>query len=304
MTVYIGTIRLKETTKEIAAADGESLSTVLVRKPEHWRAQFQCSRDLFKQPGFEALGALLAQPGDVYLRKKARLGIKWQNLGPLSDANFSDPASEPDDTLDRARAALLNIYHSLTADSEDRCIGGTQGNWFKYVTAIHVLYEERVIARVEPAMYDRVLQQAKQYPEFACNLSFAAPATLHHFEDPRSTYWDGRKMPNPIEATSIKTPICQGNVQVTVGKFKTEGKETEVLADFDIDEHLAFLLHSADVAQHAFTGRGTNAYEMSEMLAILHHNLEIEAGYPATPVMLGYSLVPNTEKTNSQLPGF
>jgi hypothetical protein len=296
VTTYIGPIRLKETTNAIVASDGDMIGTVIVRDPAYWRANFQCSLDLFKKPDFKVLGALLAKPGDVYLRKKSFFGTKWTNLGNLADSNFSDPVSEPDDTLDRARAALLNIYHSLMTDSEDRCVGGAQGDWFQYVTAIHVLDEERVITRVDPEMYDRVVAQAKQYPQFACNLSFSAPATLHHFEDPRSTFWDGKKMPNPVEVTSIKTPICQGNVQITVGRFRSEGKVSEVLADFDIDEHLAFLLHSGDVARHAATGRGTNAYEMREMLAVLHRNLEIQAGHPIIPVMLGYSLVSKTEK--------
>jgi hypothetical protein len=297
VTVYKGPMRLhldKENMKIVPETSGDAtggfITATLIRNPQKWRAKFSC--DPLEGNEFDELKKVLDKSGQMYLRRDG-WRTKWARIDSLVGRSFSSPTGfEDDPELDRARAALLNIYHVLNSTDGEACSAGPMVNWFRYVDKIHVINEERFIGVTTEEMFNRVLQQTKQFPIFACNISFSAPSTLHKFEDRQSRYWKDGKVPLR-EVVSIKTPICQGNIQITVAKVWDGTKEQtpEFLVDFDIDDHLAFLLHSADVAKHWATGSATNAYEMGEMLTILDRNRQLIADGPWSPPHFGYDLV-------------
>jgi len=276
-------------------ADGERLmqaskrpiAMTLIRDPKQWDARFRCSADFGDNAYFSRLESTFA--GDVYLAQHGFWKKPFVNLGSLAGSSFSDVKPKDDvkldrDAINRARAALLNIYHALTTNAS--CGGGPAADrdWFSFVKEIHVIDGERFIGKAKTKeeaggedVFELVQRQGEQFQGFACNTSVAAPPLLHRFQDPRSAHWGNARA--RWESASVKTPLCQGNVEVTVARF-----EGETLLDFDIDEHFAVLLHLADVGKHLAT-RGTDAYEMAEMLALRDRNLGrlFDPGFSLTP---------------------
>jgi len=296
---FLGPLRLKEVDHKIVPAESsEPLAATLVRRITEWRADFPLNLDLSQIYAFRSLVTLLEQSPRILLRLERRFRKPdFKPLDSLAGAKFARPDVEPSETLHRARAALLNIYQALRPPEDEGCRGTP--DWTPYIQEIHVIGEERFMARVSPELFDRVQMLERQFPYFSCKSAFAASSVLHGFEDPLSGYWDPVKRVMSARTTaSIKVPLCQGNVQITVGKFQQQGQAEEVLADFDLDEHLASLLHSTDVVRHHVTGRGTSAYEMGEMLSVRYRNWLIQQNQPVKPLELGYVLVPKNTPQN------
>jgi hypothetical protein len=290
----IGPAALTEEGRHIQAASRRPIQTTLIRDSRRWEASFRCSDSFRDSAQFAALERTLS--GDVYLKQHGFLRKPFVNLGSLDGPRFSDVRPKDDvkvdrDTLNRARAALLNIYHSLTSPASCGGGPGADRDWFWFVKEIHVIDGERFLAKAKTAeeaagqdVFEAIQRQGEQFQGFACNTSVAADSILHRFEDPRSAHWDKaqHKIQGEWQSSSIKTPLCQGNIQVTAARFADE-----TLLDFDIDEHFDILLHFADLGKHLAT-HGTDAYEMAEMLALRDRNL----GYSYD---FGFSLVPRQQ---------
>ena len=289
----IGPVELSE--KERWISSHRTLRTTLVRDPKKWEASFACTSAKTEEAGLATLAKTLH--GQVYLMEPRTFGAThYSALTSLAELKFSevkkqDPKDEKSnrDNLDHALAALLNIYHALTKTAS--C--GKPEDWFSYVDEVHVINGERFIARAKTTtnakgedVFDLVQRHAEEYTGFACNTSVGADSLLHKFADPGSIYWDKstQSLSKKPETASIKTPLCEGNIQVTAARFGPKEGKHEILLDFDIDEHMALLLHFADWGKHAVT-HGTDAFEMAELLTLRDRNLGLKAD-------LGFSLIP------------
>lgn len=308
---YLGPFLLKEDGDRVVTKEAsDRLESVLLKDVKRWRPEFACLNQVKDDPVLEHLTQILEgrsdprpqQPNDVYLRiARCWRKPRWKNLGPLNGTGFNRPAAEPPLPLfNRARASLLNIFHVLNADNRDSCTSPSESSWLPFIWRIHVIDEERFIALVDPKMLAIVETLTRQHRDFACNTSAAASAALHGFSNPLSRHWKSERMPPPKNVKSIKTPVCQGNVQITVAQFG-EGDQLETFADFDIDESFDTHKHARDVVKHHASGKGTNAFRIGEMLAVRELNRQLVIGETGGhPLNLGYKLVHGDQVPSSQ----
>jgi hypothetical protein len=293
----------------VPTENGQAMTATLLRNGQAWRAQFACHTQPAADQLPEAARKLryilagkndceIDGPQEVFLQvrrplvrnlfgKPASIGI-----GTLSGSDFHQLGSEKQQRqAERARAALLNIAHALDTRAGEGCSTGAQPVWLDWVERILLISEERVIAKVSRRLYDAVRELEQNTPAYACQLTVKASAALHSFNDP--VIWKTLKIVRAASILhSIKTPVCQGNVQITVGKFQTVDGEV-VLADFDIDENFSKGAHFGDVIFHAGTGRGTDPYEVYEMLLARGRHKPKDMGY--TLVRLGSDVEQCTE---------
>jgi hypothetical protein len=150
---------------------------------------------------------------------------------------------------------------------------------------------ERILGLAEEKMYTEVDRLIHENTNFSCGTARAANTILHDFKDPLLT---GPIFKKPV---SIKLPVCQGNLQLSVAGVKAGGADKYVF-DIDIDEHFGTVFHLLDVGKHYASRRGTSAIEMGEML-LSFHRAQVGAG---NGFSLGYKLVPrNSRKTHCSL---
>ncbi len=289
-----GPLRLKEQDGQIVPAEETArLETTLLRNGREWQAQFSCPLPEAPLPAaFVRLNNILdgkqdkcaPVPQDVYLQVlRAPLRSLFRknpsiNVGTLSKSGFYQLETEkhPEQAA-RARAAMLNIAHALNTEAEAGCMAPAQPDWLAEIQRVLVISEERMIARVKKELYLRVLEMANNAQVYTCQSTVTASVALHLFDDPVLWKTTGTRA-RARDTHSIKTPLCQGNVQITAAKFG-DGENAVYLADFDIDENLAAGAHLLDVVRHAVTGRGTDAYEVYEMLVARGRHTEVEMGY-------------------------
>jgi hypothetical protein len=236
-----------------------------IRDPKHWRPDFKAWSQLGHS--FEGLKSKLKESGKVY-------ALKGRSIELFSD--FSNNAANAYDrpALDdswRPKCALLNITRVL----EGERIPARQGMWFSRVQRIRAVSGERVIAVVEAETFREVdeLASSRQIDVFDCGSYAWAPGREHkrnfvNADGTRAKIKDWR---------SVKSPICRGNLQLTVAR--TEGGET--LADIDMDENRTMLRHLADMYKHKWTG-GTDPVQIGQVLKI--HNPQLDLGYTFTQV--------------------
>ena len=287
-----GPLRLREENGRIVPAEETAtLETTLFRNGREWQAQFSCPLPEAPLPAaFLRLNDILAGKQDnhkvdsVFLRvhrapwKKVFRKSESLNLGTLSGTGFYQLQTEDEpEQAARARAAILNIAHALNTGAEAGCAAPPQPDWLAEIERVLVISEERMIARVDEALYLRVLEMANNAPVYACQSTVTASVALHLFDDPALWPVVGTRA-RPKDLHSIKTPLCQGNVQITAAKFLTSNGFV-YLADFDIDENLSITAHLRDLFRHAFTGRGTDAYEVYEMLRARGRHTAAQMGY-------------------------
>lgn len=293
---FIGPLKLHPEGDRILPSEKEDrMTATLLRNGLHWRPKFACHT----KPASEKLPATVRKlqnildgkqdekrpgPQEVYLQvqrplvlnlfgKPASIGI-----GTLSGIEFHQLGSERRrQQAERARAAMLNIAHALDTKGGGTCSVGAQPDWLGWVKRILFISEERVIARVSPGLYDALRELEQIAPAYACQSTVKASAALHTFNDPQLRALLATTGAATI-VHSVKTPVCQGNVQITVAKFQAADGEV-VLADFDIDENFTKGAHYWDVFLHAGSGRGTDPYEIYEMLLARGRHKPEEMGY-------------------------
>lgn len=258
--------QLKGGEGRITGKDGRIAAT-LRRDTSAWVPKFRAAQDL--APDLRS-----AIKSELYL---GRRNLKVSSLKGLFDLDVGHGSA-----VDLARAALLNLYHVLSTTYPPPRNGEEHRSWFSYVDTIHVIDQERLIGLAKPELFDIVAGAARD-ADSPCSAYREVSPFLHPMEDPASTFWNGKKGMAPSDdAKSIKSPLCQGNVQITVARFK-RGDFAETLVDFDIDEHLDLLSHMTDVAIHHVTRKGTDPLEVGELLRLLNRNKPLELGYELVP---------------------
>ena len=151
----------------------ETASAKLVRDLDHWLPKF----DYAAAP--KALKAVIAKsPGVTFLPLKGHT----KEVRSL-ETNFD--SNEGDDKLEfrLARATLLNLFYALG----EECRAPNADRWLDDLKQILAIGQERIIALVEPGMYDKVLARsagAEDDPH-ECNQYKKADASLHgrNFEE-------------------------------------------------------------------------------------------------------------------------
>jgi len=166
-----------------------------------------------------------------------------------------------------AKASLLNIYEQMRVSQNV-----TGDPWVSHMEELLVLQRERIIARVDKAMFDMVrkirgnLGKHPGYEKGTTGLHIDnIPAGFVHVDD-----------------TSIKTTHDFANLQLSVFKVVEDADHTKehYILDADLDENGNLMRHLVDVFFiHPISG-GTHPYDIHEFL---------KRRYPQMPV--GYSLV-------------
>ena len=293
---FLGPLRLhRDGDRILPTENGQPMKARLLRNGQAWRPRFACHTKPAAEDVPNAVRKLqfilagkkdceIERPQPVYLQVRRHLAHKLLgkptsiDVGTLSGLDFHMlDLKEHRQQAERARAALLNIAHALNTCAGDGCTAGEQPNWLDWVERILLISEERVIARVSPQLYNAVRGLEQNTPAYACQVTVKASAALHQFSDSKLRKRLGT-IRGPVMVHSVKTPVCQGNVQITAAKFQTADGEVYA-ADFDIDENFKKGAHLWDVFIHFGSGRGTDPYEMYEMLLARGKHRPKDLGY-------------------------
>lgn len=253
------------------------MNVALVRVPSRWNARFTPYAGL-ASPRFDALKAIAAVSTNV--------DFKVPGLNPI--ANLADGYDAIDGEPQRlAKTALLNLFAGLIDGSDPV---GT-GSWFRYVKKIVRLDQERFIAEVDPQMFTSVKTIVDglgvQFDRRVYSTETAADFPLHYPNIPAS-YGCPQNLAVPM--VTLKIAYEQGDVQLTMTSYKSG----VVLLDCDMDENLALLAHTVDLAAHALEelehaeDAGTHPFLMHEYIV---RDSAQQAPDGVSTIDLGYELV-------------
>lgn len=236
----------------------------LVRQYKRWMPNFESFDSL---P--ESLRQLLQKSGEIeYLpvRDKSKL----EKIGRLSGPDFDRPRTPLEEKVRYAKAALLNIHAVLRAVNPPG-----REKWAKSLLRLRRINEERIVAQVDPEMFETVTRLGRTQGPYACQEHSSVSAKLH------ARSFEGLNPNAEYRVVSVKTPLCQGSLQLTVAGFFDKGSEklTAAFADIDIDQNQG-IAHWIDAAlQH--NRKATNPLLIFDMIG------ELLAG-----TSIGYTLVP------------
>lgn len=197
-------------------------------------------------------------------------GAIVSELGQLVGPDYDQTKTRPSG-FTAAKACLLNIYHVL---GQTRDPGRADRFWIDDVMLIRGINKERVVAKVQPVMFDAVRRLAAADTDpFVCQGYLGASSELHR----RNFSFIKRLVPQD-DIVSVKYRTCTGTLQLTLARYSDGG----VFADFDLDESAAVLQHAGNLLAHQWTG-GTDPLQIYEILGGL-----------APRANFGYSLKPKS----------
>ena len=195
-----------------------------------------------------------------------------EEIGKLAGHDFDRPRARRETNFRDAKAGLLNIVAVLQLKAPPYGLGK---NWRFYVKELRRFNEERIVVAVKPELFDLVTQLSKKPPShYNCDEL-----------EPGSATWHGRSFYNLLvgnpraDVVSVKLPLCQGNLQATVCRFRdpVDGKVLATFADFDIDQNRG-VAHWWDAAtQH--NRSPTNPMLVFDMLGGLIRQGDWNIGY-------------------------
>jgi hypothetical protein len=223
-----------------------------VRLPNQWLPTFPALAAL-PQPRFAPFLQVVGNSKQVDVKHGPVLGP----LGAAYDALAGDQQI-------LAKMALLNLFAVLSDEKEP--IGNTP--WFRFVQQFVRIDQERFVAEADPALYDIVQKILDNLDTFKAQGFFTESASLHLENIP-----DRYNL--TADLITVKVRYEQGNVQFTMGKATSNGKDV-VLLDCDMDEHSNLIEHAGDLFVHLFTG-GTHPIDIHEY--IVHHDPQMQLGY-------------------------
>lgn len=238
--------------------NGDTNQTVtLQRLPDQWTPAFPALATL-PAPRFDALRGIVANSTQVDVKHGPVLG--------RLDLAYDDLAGNQQML---AKMALLNLYAVLN-DQNDPV---NNRPWYRFVQQYVRIDQERFIAETDPELFDIVQKILKNLDTFGPKGFFTESASLHLENIP-----DRYRLTQDL--ITIKVRYEQGNVQFTMGKATTNGRNV-VLLDCDMDEHSNIIQHAEDLFIHIFTG-GTHPIDIHEY--IVHHDPGVQLGYALNPV--------------------
>lgn len=229
-----------------------------VRLPDQWSPDFQPLANL-AGTRFDPLLKVVGNSLDVDVKHGPVLG----NLQTAYDQLAGGQQI-------LAKMALLNLYAVLTDQREP--IGHT--NWFRFVQQIVRIDQERFIAEADPALFDIVKNILDNLDQFQPQGFFTELSASLHLDNIPTRY------ALTADLITVKVRYEQGNVQFTMGKATTSGRDV-VLLDCDMDEHSNAIEHLGDLFIHVFTG-GTHPIDMHEY--IVHQDQGVQLGYGLHPI--------------------
>lgn len=231
-------------------------SVTLQRLPDKWTPAFPDLATL-PSPRFDAFRGIVANSTQVDVKHGPVLGSL--------DAAYDNLAGNQQVL---AKMALLNLYAVLN-DQNDPI---NNLPWYRFVQQYVRIDQERFIAETDPELFDIVQNILNNLDTFGPKGFFTESAILHM-----------ENIPDRYQLTqgliTIKVRYEQGNVQFTMGKATTNGRNV-VLLDCDMDEHANIIQHTEDLFIHVFTG-GTHPIDMHEY--IVHHDPGVQLGYALNP---------------------
>ena len=265
----ITTTRFRDVeTKVFKVFDDEEtdLPVKLLRKPDEWQPSFLPFDRL--PSGFDRLKEVLARSPEIKVRN-------GEGLAFFVESNYDQITESSDERTRAAKLGLLNLYtkmSNLLEPVENRV------SWFSFVEEVLEIAQSRMIALVRPEMARKVLTITQDFGDF---------------DDYKPTPSDNHFVNMPVrfgvekdEMFSIKTRDRKGNLQLTFGPGRLNGKDVIVL-DADIDESGTLLEHLKDVLRHKITKQQTHPFDVHEFIANELHEAEV----PNDNVPLGYNLV-------------
>lgn len=204
------------------------------------------------------------------------------NAKAISDFQGKLGPNALDDTREFVFAkAVLNLFYVLNEVSQKP----GNPNWLNMIKEIVAIGQERFIAKVDPQLFREVINRVDVAQNlYDCNQDREANASLHSKNFAgyyRAEFGTNASKIYHLDVTSLKSPECRGNLQITVGDFKLPNGSNETLADIDFDDDFSFLAHMSDVVQHWAFNEGTNP-------VLVYDYLQAKSGGAS----LGYDLVP------------
>jgi hypothetical protein len=234
----------------------EQEDITVLRSPDAWAPKFT-SFSALPPARFSRLIQVIANSTQVDVKNGRALG--------RLDAAY-DGLTAPAEML--AKMALLNLF-AVTTDTTEPI---SNLNWFSFVNQIVRIDRERFVAEVDPKLFDIVQNILARMDEFKKAGFFTEPASLHYDNIPSRYTISG-------DLITVKVRYEQGNVQLTMGKVKSNGRDVTLL-DCDMDEHCNIIEHTGDLFLHVFTG-GTHPIDMHEY--IVRKDPGIQLGYELLP---------------------
>jgi hypothetical protein len=237
--------------------NGNKNQTVtLQRLPDQWTPKFPALATL-PAPRFDAFRGIMANSTQVDVKHGpvlGRLDTVYDNLAGNQQI--------------LAKMALLNLYAVLNDQSDPI----SNRPWYRFIQQYVRIDQERFVAEADPALFDLVQHILNNLDTFGSKGFFTESASLHL-----------ENIPDRYQLTqnliTVKVRYEQGNVQFTMGKATTDGRNV-VLLDCDMDEHANIIQHTEDLFIHVFTG-GTHPIDMHEY--IVHHDPGVQLGYALNP---------------------
>jgi hypothetical protein len=235
----------------------QNQSVPLQRLPDQWTPSFPALATL-PAPRFDAFRQRIGDSTQVDVKHGpvlGKLGGAYDNLAGTQQI--------------LAKMALLNLYAALNDESDPI----TNRPWYRFVQQYVRIDQERFIAEADPELFEIVQNILNNLDTFGPKGFFTESASLHT-----------QNIPDRYQLTqdliTVKVRYEQGNVQFTMGKATTDGRNV-VLLDCDMDEHSNIIEHAGDLFTHVFTG-GTHPIDMHEY--IVHHDPGVQLGYSLNPV--------------------
>jgi len=230
-----------------------SQSATVVRMPSQWSPAFDALADL-PTGRFKPFRDVVGASTQVDVKHGAVLG--------RLDAAYDNLAGEQQKL---AKMALLNLYAVLSDETEPF----DNTHWFRFVQKIVRIDRERFVAEADPRLLTLVMNILDNLSDFRSKGFFTELDPGPHLENIPDRYTP------TSDLKTIKVRYEQGNIQFTMAKAQTEGRDV-VLLDCDMDEHSNLILHTEDLFAHIFSG-GTHPIEMHEY--IVHHDPGVDLGY-------------------------
>lgn len=166
-------------------------------------------------------------------------------VGRLVDKEYDHPRVRLETNVRDAKAGLLNIMAALEIVPVPK---RSAVAWRDYIEVLRRFNEERIVVRVRDDMFDLVRDISNQSEDqYECSAHETVSSQLHG----RSFYNLFPGDPR-AETISIKLPLCQGSLQLTLCQFRKDpdGTPLGTFADIDIDQNRG-VAHWLDAAsQH------------------------------------------------------
>jgi len=238
------------------AGKPQQQDVTVLRSPDQWSPKFT-SFSALPPARFSRLNQVIANSAEVDVKNGRALG--------RLDAAY-DTLSAPAEAL--SKMALLNLF-AVTTDTTEPI---SNKNWFSFVNEIVRIDRERFVAEVDPKLFETVQTILARLDEFKEAGFFTEQASLHYDNIPTRYTLSG-------DLITVKVRYEQGNVQFTMGKATSNGRDVTLL-DCDMDEHSNIIEHTGDLFLHVFTG-GTHPIDMHEY--IVHKDPGVQLGYELAP---------------------